>query len=149
MAQTRDVQKRGFPLPVYNFRVTLGDTAMSFVEVSGITVEYEYVTYRHGLSFVEGEEIRSFYFDTFVPIVLKRGTILSSDPTALHDWLRQREPRSLEVSLCDETGSPLLSWRIAKALALRLDAPVFATDSTNVSIESLEVRARGISLIRH
>ncbi|MEM7587015.1 MAG: phage tail protein [Acidobacteriota bacterium] len=149
MAQSKDFQKRVYPLPVYNFQVTLGGTAMSFVEVSGIAVEYETVTYRHGLSFAEGEQIQSFHFDSFVPVTLRRGTILGSEPLALHSWLQQRDLRSLEVSLCDEAGLPQISWRIAKALPVRLDAPCFDAGASEVSIERLELRARGVSLVEH
>ena len=62
MAETKIDQKARYPLPVYNFRVTIDGTSMSFSEVSGINLEYDTVTYRHGLSFWEGEGIQKYYF---------------------------------------------------------------------------------------
>ena len=53
MAESKSDQ--AYPLAAYNYRVTVAGTTMSFSEVSGLAVEYEKVTYRHGLSFREGE----------------------------------------------------------------------------------------------
>lgn len=149
MAQTKDVARRDYPLPAYNFRVTVDGTAIAFAEVSGISVDHEAVTYRHGLSFSEGEEIETFYFDSFIPVTLKRGVVLGSRPLALYEWLKNEEVRGLEVSLCDETGTPLLAWRIRRAVPVKLEAPSFDAKTNEVSIESLELKARGISLVAH
>ena len=61
MAQdARDI-KSTYPLPSYNYRVTLLDggevTGLSFAEVSGLSLEYEAVTYKHGLSFAIGNHV--------------------------------------------------------------------------------------------
>ncbi|HRI69571.1 MAG TPA: hypothetical protein PK156_35310, partial [Polyangium sp.] len=89
------------PLALYNFRVTVGSQSMSFSEVSGIEIAYEHVVYRHGLSFLEGEDIATFRFDAYAPISLKRGTILGADVLFLYDWLKSRSVRRMDVSLCD------------------------------------------------
>lgn len=148
MAHTRETVKRDYPLPAYNFRVTVDGAAMSFAEVSGIAVEYDEVTYRHGLSFVEGEEIATFFYDSFFPVTLKRGTILSSDPLYLHAWLKAKEPRTVEVHLCDETGTPVISWRLAKAVPTKLEAPAFDAGANEVAVETVELKARGVTLAR-
>ena len=149
MAQTADFQKSSYPLPAYNFRVTVDGTSMSFSEVSGINLEYETVTYRHGLSFWEGEAIKRYRFDKYFPVTLKRGTVKGI--TFLHDWLKEGDmgTRALEVSLCDEGGQPVVSWRIAKAVPVKLEAPNFDASTNEVSIESLEIMAAGISMEHH
>ena len=147
MAQTTEEQKHSYPLPVYNFRVTVDGVAMSFAEVSGIQVEYDSVTYRHGLSFLDGERISTFYFDAFIPVTLKRGTVLNERLLWLYKWMQQRESRRLEVSLCDEEGTPVFSWVIAVAVPIKLEAPTFDAKSQEVAIESLELKARGISVV--
>ncbi len=147
MADTRQTLRRSYPLPVYNFRVSVDGAAMSFAEVSGIAVSYDDVTYRHGLSFSEGEEITTFSYDSFLPITLRRGTVPGSDPLYLHRWLKEKEARAVEVSLCDESGTPVISWRIAKAVPTKLEAPAFDAGSNDVSIESLELKVRGVSLV--
>lgn len=57
MAHSADFQRTNYPLPAYNFRVKVDQTEMSFSEVTGIAVEYDHVSYRHGLTFLEGESI--------------------------------------------------------------------------------------------
>lgn len=121
---------------------------MSFTEISGLVVEYGQVTYRHGLSFLEGEHIQTFPRSVFVPVTCKRGVILGAQPTYLYDWLAHREQRSLDVSLCDASGAPVLSWTVAAAVPVKLEAPAFNVNSNDAAIETLELRARGIALVK-
>ncbi len=147
MADMRQILRRSYPLPAYNFRVSVDGVAMSFAQVLGLAVSNDDVTYRHGLSFQEGEEITTFAFDRFTPITLKRGVVLGSDPLFLHQWLKGKDLRAVEVSLCDETATPVLTWRIAKAVATRLEAPAFDAAANAVAIESLELKVRGVCLV--
>ena len=147
MAETKDLQKSSYPLAAYNFRVTVDGTPMSFAEVSGISLEYETVTYRHGLSFWEGEGIKKYYYDKYVNFTLKKGTIKGID--FLYAWLKEKEVRAVQVSLCDEQGQPVISWRVAKAIPVKLEAPTFSADTNEVAVESLEVMAAGISIEYH
>lgn len=142
------VQRTRYPLAVYNYRVKVGGVAISFTEISGIAVEYEHVTYRHGLSFQEGAAIQTFYFNQFVPVTCKRGTILGADPTFLYDWLKKRDLRSLEISLCDEKGAAVWSWKIAAAVPTSLKAPTFSAASNEVSIDTLELQVKGVSVAK-
>lgn len=148
MAHSMDFQRTNYPLAAYNFRVKVDQTEMSFSEVSGIAVEYDHVTYRHGLTFLEGESIHTFYFDSFRSVTCKRGTILGKDPLFLHDWLEKRDTRTMEVSLCDEKGAPVLSWKIAHAIPVSLKAPAFTAAANEPAIETVELRVRGISVAK-
>jgi len=149
VAEAKDFQSANYPLPVYNYRVTVGGTSMSFSQVSGISLEYTAVTYKHGLSYTEGQLIRKFFFEEYIPVTLKKGTVKGAND--LYEWVTdtENEPRTLDVSLCDEEGVPAVTWRIAKALAVKVDAPDFDPNSNDVSIESLELLASGISVIHH
>lgn len=147
MAETKKDQKSNYPLPAYNFRVTIDGTPISFSDVSGLNMEYETITYRHGFSYWEGESIDKFYFDKYIPITLKKGIVQGID--FLYQWLKDKEVRNLEVSLCSEQGQPVISWKIAKALPVKLEAPSFNADTNEVAIESLEVMAAGISIEHH
>lgn len=68
---------------------------MSFTEVSGLTREHQVVTYRHGLSFAEGEDIVKFRIDKYAPLTLKRGIVKGAG--ALYKWLESKQPKSMEV----------------------------------------------------
>lgn len=144
MAQSPDSQRATYPLPAYNFRVDVGGVTMSFSEVSGIDVEYETVTYRHGLSFSEGETVKKFYYEKYVPITLKRGTVIGAND--LYEWLKTKELRHMAVSLCDESGAAVVTWIIRKAVPVKLSAPTLNAASNEVAIEALEVQAAGISV---
>lgn len=147
MAETSAEQKSRFPLPAYHFRVTVGDETLSFSEVSGLEIEQEFIHYRHGLSSWEGEAVIAVPSEKFVPVTFKRGVIRGY--TKMHDWLRSAELRSVDVSLCDETGTPVVTWRLGRAMAVKLQAPTFAASTNEVAVESLEVMATRITLQHH
>jgi len=148
MAHSAEMQRTRYPLAAYNFLVKVAETSMSFTEVSGIAVNYDHVTYRHGLSFQEGEQIQTLYFDKFVPITCKRGTILGKNPLFLHDWLKQRDLRSMEISLCDEKGAPVISWKIAAAVPVSLKAPAFSAATNEAAIDTVDLQVRGVSVVK-
>ena len=149
MAITKEEVKTQYPLPVYNFRVEVDGQAMSFSEVSGLNIEFEKVVYRHGLSFWEGEGIKKYFYDKYVPVTFKKGTIRGTN--VLYDWLSRKSSsiKMVVVSLCDENGQPVVSWRIKKAVPTKLTAPTFDASANDVSVEELEIMAAGISVEHH
>ena len=148
MALTKDQINDRYPLPAYNFRVTVDGTTISFAEVSGISLEYETVTYRHGLSAWEGEQINKFYYDKYLPVTLKKGTVHGTND--LYKWIKESKgSRTIEVSLCGENGEPLVTWRLRRAVPVKLEAPTFDAATNDVSIESLELLASGITVEHH
>lgn len=146
MAEAVAVQKTTYPLPVYNFTVTVDGQSVSFAEASGLTIEYEKVTYRHGLSFKEGEDITRHRFPKFTSLTLKKGTVAGG--SFLFDWLSGdgNAERTIAVSLCDEKGSPVITWRITKAVPVKLTAPTFDANTNQVSIDTLELMVSGVSI---
>ena len=149
MAET---DKSAYPLAAYNFRVSVGgDTPMSFAEVSGLKREHQTVTYRHGRSFKEGEEIAKFHIDKYESITARRGTVRGKASEDLYKWLETSTPTSMKIDLCDsgKEGKPLISWTIDKALPVKIEAPTFDAKANEVSIESLEIKVAGVRLAVH
>ena len=144
MAISSTAQDSSYPLAAYNFRVTVADLAMSFTEVSGLTREFETLTYRHGLSMFEGEQIVRFKLDKFRPITLKRGEVQGM--AQLRDWLEAGDIRTVGVSLCDARGDPVLTWRVQKALPTRLEAPALQAAGNDAAVETLTLMAAGITV---
>ncbi len=145
MATSPDEIKQRYPLPVYNFKVILGSEVVSFSEVSGLSMEYETVSYRHGLSFVEGETVVRFSNKKAIPITMKKGVV--KDGAVLYAWFSSAKPKTnIQVSLCDEQGLPLLVWKIGSALPIKLEAPTFDANANDVAIDSLEITASDITL---
>lgn len=146
MAHDKAYQRSSYPLPAYNFRVTIGETTLGFAEVSGLEVRRASVTYLHGLSFLEGESIVTFPRKSFIPMEMKRGLVLGASPLFLQEWLVEKDLRCLTVDLCDEKGDPALSWRVPQAVPVKLAAPTLDASGQNVAIEELELRVRGVQL---
>ncbi len=148
LAESTDFQKSNYPLPAYNFRVTVGGLAMSFSDVTGLRRGFETQTYRHGFSAWEGEQIVRYAWGAFYAITLKRGVVHGQ--SLLAEWLeRGAEPRSMEISLCDEAGVPVVSWQARRAIPVKLEAPEFVAKSEDPAIESLEVMVAGVVVVHH
>jgi phage tail-like protein len=147
MADSAASQRARYPLVAYNFRVTVGEAAMGFSEVSGLAREYQTLTYKHGLSYWEGEEITKFRYDKYVQVTLKKGVIAGAG--ALAEWLESVEKKSLSVSLCDENGTAVVTWQIKKALVTKLEAPALTANSNEAAIETLTLMASGITVEHH
>ena len=144
MSQSPQEQRTLHPLPAYNFRVSIDGENMRFAKVSGLAREHRTATYRDGLSFLEGERITKFYVATFAPVTLEQGTVVGHG--FLVEWLARKQPSSMDISLCDEKGIPVLAWRIARALPVKMSAPTFDAATNQFSIDTLEVQAAGISI---
>ena len=147
MAISAAEQRMRYPLTTYNYRVSLGGADISFSEVSGLTIEYETTTYRHGLSFAEGEIIVRHHFDKYVPLTLKKGVVHGLK--VLRDWLASGETRTLDINLCDEQGAPAVTWHITKAVPVKLEGTALNASGNEAAIESLELRVAGISIDHH
>jgi phage tail-like protein len=155
MAQDKNEIKSTYPLPVYNYRVTVlkdGDPlVVSFAEVSGLNIEYEPITYKHGLSFVMGSRIMPGMRQP-LRLTLKRGIVQKND--YLHTWINSvyTDPffssakRDILIDLCDEVGEPVLRWTVQGALPVKFEAPTFDANSNEVAIETLELVAHGLQV---
>jgi len=147
MAHSIAAQAAAYPLAAYNFRVTVGSVAMGFAEITGLTRQYETLTYRHGLSFAEGEQIVRWRIDQYSDMTLRRGVVRGMPE--LRDWLESGELRALTVSLCDADGTPVVSWQVQKALPVKLDAPALQADSNAAAVETLLLKVAGIAVETH
>ncbi len=133
-----------YPMMAYNFRVSIGSETVGFAEVSGLKREFETVTYRHGLSFREGEDLTKYYIAKYEEITLRRGLFRST--ASLYSWLEEEGERSITIELCDENGKSVIEWRIAGAVLTKVEAPSFDAKSSDVAVESLSLMARTITI---
>lgn len=144
MAVSTATQRSRYPVMAYNFRVTVGSSTASFAEVSGLKREFETVTYRHGLSFREGEDITKYYLAKYEPITLRRGVFRGA--ASLYDWVDAKEDTAITIALCDELGYAVIEWKIERAVVKKIDAPSFDAKAGEVAVDSIEVMAAGISI---
>jgi phage tail-like protein len=158
MAQDKDQIKSNYPLPAYNYRVTVlkdGESlVLSFAEVSGLHIEYEAVTYKHGMSFAMGNKIIPGMRQP-TRLTMKRGVVKNND--FLQSWIHNTytDPffssakRDILVDLCNEVGEPVIRWTVQGALPIKLDAPTFDANTNEVAIETMEFIAHGLLIDYH
>ena len=139
----KDIKDK-YPIPVFYYRVTIaGEDAIAFSEVSGLSIEYETITYRDGMSYRDGAKYMPG-LNSPINITLQKG-IVKKD-SFLFDWistvrLNTVEKRDVRIDLLDETGTAVVSWTVTDAFPKKLDAPSFNATSNEVAIESLELMA--------
>jgi phage tail-like protein len=149
MADTVDDIKNKYPIPVFYYRVTIGDDdSHAFSEVSGLSIEYETITYRDGLSCKEGAKYMPG-LGTAVNLTLQKGVVRAD--SYLLTWintvnLNTVEKRDIKIDLLDEKEQPVVSWTVTKAFPIKLDAPSFNANSNEVAIESLELMANDLKV---
>ncbi len=148
-----------YPASSYNYRVSIFDGSnsptISFSEVTGLSREYNTVTYRHGLSFALGYMMIPMEIKP-IKISLKRGIIVNHENTQyLVEWFNSMESwqrlgfvqtRDITISLCDGLGNSIVSWKAIGAIPSKLIGPDFVASSQNVAIESLDIIAKDLEI---
>ena len=144
MATSIEDIKSTYPIPVFYYRVTIGDEdSIAFSEVSGLNFQYETITYKDGLSYKDGPKYMPGFYNA-VNLTLQKG-IVPADSFLL-DWfktirLNTVEKRDVRIDLLNENGEATVSWTATDAFPTKLDAPSFNASSNEVAIESLELMA--------
>lgn len=114
-----------------------------FQTVSGLSVEYDYETFKEGGEnrFEHKLPVRTKYGD----LVLKRGMLTGS---AVVQWFvdafrdRAFNPTNVNVILMSEKGEPLRTWKIAHAIPKKWLVSDFNSMENSLVIETLELTYR-------
>lgn len=147
MPTTSNDIKANYPIPVYrylvNFEPALGKP-LAFSEVSGLSVEYQTITYKDGLGVKHMPGM-----GTPVNVTMKKG-IVNGD-SQLYDWintikLNKVDKKDITISLIDESNTPLVTWKVINAFPYKLAAPSFDAYANAVAIESLELLADDLKI---
>lgn len=147
MATNKEHIEETYPLPVYNYLVTVENIqVMSFSEISGLTLDYEHILYRDGSSFFMGDKLIRAQRQP-INITLRRG--VAKQRVYLYDWLKKGDKRDVRIALCDEQGLPIVSWQVMRALPIKLDAPAFNAGTNDAAIESLDLIAHDLTITHH
>ena len=132
-----------YPLPAYNYKVSVNGNDVAFSEVSGLKVEYETVVYKHGMSYTTGPEVLRGQ-PVMNTITLKRGVVHRRHE--LFDWLTSKTQLNIFIDLCNEKGESLIRWKIFGATPVKIDTLGFYADSNEVAIESIELVAHNLAI---
>jgi phage tail-like protein len=146
--------KKTYVLPVYNFRVEIGGDAVSFSEVSGLSIECETTTYKESRRAGNKPGPSVFHMPTQanpINLTLKKGVARTDSIKTLYSWINsvainQVEKKDISVKLCDEEGKPVISWKVVNAFPTKLDGPTFDANSNDVAVESMELRGDRIEM---
>lgn len=146
-AQSASVQ--AWPLPSFYFKVTLGSKGVvSCSEVSGLDAEYEEITYRAGDSPIF-TKMKMPGMKKSSDVTLKKGVF--KDDKALWDWFNSVKMNTIQreevtISLLDESGNPVKTWKLANAWPKKVTVEGFKSDNTTVALETLVLANEGVSL---
>jgi phage tail-like protein len=147
MADSVDVIKSEYPLTSYQYRVTVSEMSpMAFSEVSGLSIEYESITYKDGLSFKEGPKLMPGQLQ-MPSITLKKGVVAQG--SELFEWINATKlnaslKKTVLIELLDAEANALIVWKVENAFPTKLEAPSFNADSSEVAVETLSLMANQI-----
>jgi phage tail-like protein len=118
-----------------------------FQSVSGLSVEYEYESFKEGGEnrFEHKLPVRTRYSD----LVLKRGMLADS---VVIKWFtaafkdREFSPADVSVILMNEKGDPLRVWNVAHAVPKKWQVSDFNASENSVVIETMELAYRYFTL---
>lgn len=114
-----------------------------FQSVSGLSVEYEYESFKEGGEnrFEHKLPVRTRYSD----LVLKRGMLVNS---GVIKWFvdafgnREFSPADISVILMNEEGDPLRTWNIAHAIPKKWIVSDLNATENSIVIETMELTYR-------
>jgi phage tail-like protein len=143
------LSENAIPLPVFQFQVNFDEETLNFSEVSGLNIEYEPITYKHGLSY-KGEIQYIPGNRTPTKIICKKG--IAHKSKALIEWIKtvqlnKVEKKVVTISMLDETGeNELITWTLNNAFPTKLEGPSFNASSNELAIETIELIGDKLSL---
>lgn len=141
--------KQAYPIPSYNYKVTINGVAVAFSQVSGLSMSFETSTYKE--SPVENGQVGPITMrmpaqHSDVSLTLQKGIVIGKSWVNLFAWinstqLNQIEKRDISIDLMDEGGNAIVRWTVINAFPTSLEAPTFDASSNDAAIESLQLMA--------
>jgi phage tail-like protein len=141
-------QDQFWPMPKFYFSVDIDDlTDLPFQEVSGLEVEADNISYRHGNDPSFGT-IQMPGIKKSGNLILKKGvfaneTLFNSLISKIR--LNTYKRMTVVIRLMDETTEPRMTWEINNAFPLKYNSTEMNSESSEAAIESLEFSHQGIS----
>lgn len=138
-----------YPLPKFHFLLEWGGDRVGFTEVTGLDIQVEAIEYREGSS-LEYSKIKMPGMLKYSNITLKRGSM--EGDSDFYKWINTTslntvERRDIIISLLNETHSPVVSWKVKNAFAVKVQASDLKADGNEVAIETLELAHEGLNIL--
>lgn len=144
-----EAQDQNWPLPKFYFMVDWGSTTnIPFQEVSGLDVEAQPITYRHGNS--------PIFSKISMPGIVKNGNVtmrngVFTKDDSFWDWYIMLKMNTIErqdvvIKLVDEGGNLTISWTLHNAWPTKITSTDLKSDGSEVAIESIEIAHEGLTI---
>ncbi len=132
----------------YHFSVDWGGSRIGFMEVSGLDIEIEAITFREGSS-PEDSFRKIPGLRKYSNITLKRAIVKGDND--FFAWINTKqigtiERRDITVSLLNEAHEPLVVWRAKNAFPVHYYGPVLGAQDGSVAMETLVLTHEGIRI---
>ena len=149
-AGTGGEQDQFWPMPKFYFLVDIDElTDLPFWEVSGLEVEADNISYRHG---------NDPSFGTIqMPGVKKSGNLIPKKGVFANEDLYQSliskialntyKRMTVVIRLLDENAEPRITWQINNAFPLKYSSTDMNSESSEAAIESIEFSHQGIQQV--
>jgi len=149
MATTVQDITKTYPLPAYQYLVTIGeDSTLAFSEVVGLKIEYQYLSYADGLGWKYAPGI-----ENETKITLKKGVI--KEQKQLFEWINSIQynrvtKKDITISLIanpnDQNQNALITWKLRDTFPISLEGPTFDASKNEVAIESLTLVVEKVTI---
>lgn len=132
----------------YHFSAEWGGTRTGLLEISGLDIEIEAVTFREGSSpddsFRKIPGLRKFSNITF-----KREIIRGDND--FFNWINTKqigaiERRDITISLLNEDHNPVVVWKVRNAFPVHYFGPVLDSNDGGLAVETLIITHEGITV---
>jgi len=136
-----------WPIPKFHFRVEWAGNDIGFQEISGLSMETQFIEYRAGND--------ATFLTQKIPGLKKHGNItlkkgMFAQDNAFWDWwsdvqANKDRRETVTITLLDEEGSPVFVWTVTNAFPVKVSAPDLKSDANEVAIETIELAHEGIT----
>lgn len=146
------------PIPKFRFQVEFdadGEPVKAgFTEISGLDKETEIIQYREGPD--ETKYKRNILgLSKNNNVTLKRGVFADATKLQFYNWWKKtiNKQRTVDaqkeviIKLLDEVGNPVITWKLNKAIAIKMQSTDLKSDGNEIAIESLELVHEGLTIV--
>ncbi len=146
-----------YPLPKFRFQAEFDidgtPVKAGFTEVSGLDKETEMIEYREGADPTKYKRI-ILGLNKMNRVTLKRGVFADDTRYQFYNWWNKTidqqttegAQKDVTIKLLDEIGEPVMTWKLSKAIALKMQSTDLKSDGNEISIESLELGHEGLTI---
>ncbi|MFN6945486.1 MAG: phage tail protein [Cytophagaceae bacterium] len=137
-----------WPIPRFHFEVEWDGNDIGFQEVTGLTMETQFIEYRAGND--------PMYVTSKLPGLKKHGTLtlkkgIFRGDDSFWEWFTDVQTNSdrretITIKLLDEEQNPVVVWTVNRAFPVKISGPDLKADANEVAIESIEIAHEGFEV---